>query len=137
MVLEEAAGSRLLAVVTSGALWLGHGAELLVAAEDCCSWQRDGHRYPWLPLPSTSPGTVQGPLQPALLALVCTCCCCSLASILSNAILAALQLRGQGAGKREEEKKFLHRQEVAVSLIFVHGKTSALPTVKKLCSYLF
>lgn len=61
VVLEEAAGSQLFAVVTSGAVWLGHSAELLVAAEDCCSWHRNGHRHPQLPLPSASPGTVQGP----------------------------------------------------------------------------
>lgn len=106
VVLEEAAGSQLLAAVTSGAVWLGHGAELPVAAEDCCSWQRDGHRHPRLPLPSASPGTVQSPPRLVLLALVCTRCCRAPASILSNAILAALQLRGQGAAKREEEKKF-------------------------------
>lgn len=61
VVLEEAAGSQLLAVVTSGAVRLGHGAELLVAAEDCCSWPGDGRRHPRLPLRSASPGTVQGP----------------------------------------------------------------------------
>lgn len=137
VVSEEAAGSQLLAVVTSGAVWLGHGAELLVAAEDCFSWHRNRHRHLRLPLPSASLGTVQGPPQLALLALACTRCCRAPASIFSNAIPAALQLRGQGAGICEEEEKFLHWQEVAVSLSFVHGKTSALPTVKKLWSYLF
>lgn len=81
--------------------------------------------------PPPAPGLCRAP-RLALLAPVCARCCRAPASILSNAILAALQLRGQGAGKREEEKKFLHWQGVAVSLSFVHGKTSALPTVKKL-----
>lgn len=58
------------------------------------------------PLPAL--GLCRAPPRLALLALVCTRCCRAPASILSNAILAALQLRGKGAGKREEEKKFLH-----------------------------
>lgn len=135
VILEEAAGSQLLAVVTSGAVWLGHGAELLVAADDCGCWHRDGHRHPWLPFPSTSPGTVQGPLQLAPLALACTHCDVPLPP--SSAMPSWPHCSCEGAEKREEEEKFLHWQEVAVSLSFVHGKTSALPTVKKLWSYLF
>lgn len=55
----------------------------------------------------------------------------------SNAIPATLQRGGQGAGKCEKEENFLRWQEVTVSLSFVHGKASALPTVKKLWSCLF
>lgn len=53
-----------------------------------------------------------------------------------DTIPAALQWGGQGAGKCEKEK-FLRQQEVTVSLSSVHGKARALPTVKKLWSYLF
>lgn len=133
--LEEAAGSQLSAVVASGAVWLGHGAELLVAAEGCLGWRGDGRRHPWLPVPSVSPVAVQGPPQLALLALVRTGL--AVAAPPRNAIPAALQRGGQGAGKCEKEEKFLHWQEVTVSLSSVHGKPSALPTVKKLWSYLF
>lgn len=55
----------------------------------------------------------------------------------SYAIPAALQRGGLGAGKCEKEEKFLRWQEVTVSSSFVHVKASALPTVKKLWSYLF
>lgn len=108
------------------------------AAEDCFGWCRDGHRHPRLPLPSSSPEAVQDP-PPSWLCAPWredgTQSCCAPCS--SNAILAALQRGGQGAGKCEKEEKFLRRQEVTVSLSFVCGKASALPTVKKLWSYLF
>lgn len=133
--LEGAPGSQLLAVVACGAGCLSHGAKLLVAAEDCSGWRGDGHGHPQLPVPSASPGAMQGPPSPPCLPWHKdgTGCCCALPA--SNAIPAALQRGGQGAGKCEKEANFLHWQEVTVS--FVHGKASALPTVKKLWSYLF
>lgn len=126
-------------MVASGAIWLGHSAELLVAAEDCLAGVGMDTGTPGCLSPLPALGLCRAPpAGPACLGMrMGLAAAVAPAPPPSNAIPAALQRGGQGAGKCEKEKKFLCWQEVTVSLSFVHGKASALPTVKKLWSYLF